>query len=58
MLLVVEKGIRGVICHAIHRYAKPNNKYIINCDKNIEPSYLTYLGANNCMDGQCLKDYL
>ena len=24
MLLMVEKGIRGVICHAIHRYAKAN----------------------------------
>ena len=23
MLLMVEKGIRGGICHAIHRYAKP-----------------------------------
>ena len=22
MLLMVEKGIRGGICHAIHRYAK------------------------------------
>ena len=22
MLLLVEKGIRGGICHAIHRYAK------------------------------------
>ena len=31
MLLMVEKGIRGRICHAIHRYAKSNNKYkIIN----------------------------
>ena len=28
MLLMVEKGIRGGICHAIHRYAKANNKYI------------------------------
>ena len=26
MLLMVEKGIRGGICHAIHRYAKSNNK--------------------------------
>ena len=26
MLLMVEKGIRGGICHAIHRYAKANNK--------------------------------
>ena len=26
MLLMVEKRIRGEICHAIHRYAKANNK--------------------------------
>ena len=26
MLLMVEEGIRGGICHAIHRYAKANNK--------------------------------
>ena len=26
MLLIVEKGIRGGICHAIHRYAKANRK--------------------------------
>ena len=29
MLLMVGKGIGGGICHAIHRYAKANNKYII-----------------------------
>ena len=28
MLLMVEKGIRGGICHAIHRYAKAKNKYV------------------------------
>ena len=28
MLLMAEKGIRGRICHAIHRYAKANNKNI------------------------------
>ena len=27
MLLMVEKGIRGGICHAIYRYVKANNKY-------------------------------
>ena len=26
MLLMVEKGIRGQICHSIYRYGKANNK--------------------------------
>ena len=47
MLLMVGKGIQGGICHAIHRYAKANNKYMKNYDKNIESSYLMYLDANN-----------
>ena len=28
MLLMVEKDIRGGICHSIYRYAKTNNKYM------------------------------
>ena len=44
---MVEKGIRGEICHARHRYAKANNEYMQNYDKNIESSYLMYLDANN-----------
>ena len=47
MLLMVEKGIRGRICQAIHRHAKIINKYMNNYDKNIKSSYLTYLDANN-----------
>ena len=47
MLLMVEKGTRGGICQAIHRYAKANNKYMKNYDKNIESLYLMYLDANN-----------
>ena len=27
LLLMVEKDIRGGICHSIYRYAKANNKY-------------------------------
>ena len=38
MLLMVEKGIIGVICHPINRYAKANNKY----NKTKKSSYLKY----------------
>ena len=34
MLLIFQKGIRGGIYHAIHRYAKANNKLMKNHDKN------------------------
>ena len=47
MLLMVEKRIRGGICQATHRYAKANNKYMCNYDKNIESSYIAFLDANN-----------
>ena len=47
MLLMVEKGIRGGICHAIQRYSKTNNKYMKNYDKNKELSYLIYWDVNN-----------
>ena len=47
MLLMVEEGIRGGICHAIHRYAKANNKCMKNYDKNEESSYIQYFDANN-----------
>ena len=43
MLLMVEEGIRGGICHSIHRYAKANNKYMKYYNKNIESSYIQYL---------------
>ena len=42
-LLTIQKGIRGGICQATHRYAKANNKYMKNYDKNNESSYLKYL---------------
>ena len=43
MLLTIEEGIRGGICHSIHRYAK----YLKNCNNNKELSYIQYLDANN-----------
>ena len=47
MLIIVEKGIRGGIFHAIHRYLKANNKYMKNLNKSKESSYIQYLHANN-----------
>ena len=46
-ILMFEKGIRGGICQAKHRYAKANNKYMKNYDKNIESSYTEYLDTND-----------
>ena len=40
MLLMVEKIVRGGICRAFHRYAKANNKYMKDYDKNKESLYL------------------
>ena len=47
MLLMMEEGIRGGICHSIHRYVKANNKYMKNYNNNEESSYIQYLDANN-----------
>ena len=47
MLLIIENGVRGGICHAIQRYAKANNKYMNDYKKNKESSYIQYLDANN-----------
>ena len=46
-LLMVEKGIRGGICHSIYQYAKAKNKYMKDYDKNKESSYLKYWDVNN-----------
>ena len=47
MLLMIEEDIRGGICHAVHRYAKANNRYMKDCDESKESSYIQYLDANN-----------
>ena len=53
---MVEKGIRGRTCHAIHRYAKADNKYmtymtwvyntIHEYDQDKKLSYLMYWDGN------------
>ena len=47
MLLMLEKYITGGIYHSIYRYAKANNKYMKDYDKNKESSYIQYWDVNN-----------
>ena len=42
MILTFERGIRGRICQATHRYAKANRQYMKDYDKNKESSNLKY----------------
>ena len=47
---MVEKGLHGSISYIANRYLKPNNKYLNDCDKNKESSYLMYLDVNKLYD--------
>ena len=43
----MKKGTRGGISQAVYRYAKANNNYMKNYNKDIGSPYLKYLDANN-----------
>ena len=45
MLLMVERGIRGAICHSVYQYNK--YKYMKDYHKNEESSYIQYWDVNN-----------
>ena len=52
MLLFFERGIRGGITQAVHRYAAANNKYMGNkYNPKNESVYLPHLDANNLYGG-------
>ena len=42
-----EKGIRGGLSQAIHRYATANNKYMSNYNSQQLSTFLMFLDANN-----------
>ena len=47
MYLMVESGIRGGISSIMKRYARANNKYLNDYDKDQMSVYIPYLDANN-----------
>ena len=48
MLLMFERGIRGGITQAVHKYALANNKYMGDkFNPNEDTTYLQYLDSNN-----------
>ena len=55
---MVKKGIRGGICHTIHRYTKADIKYMKDYDQNKESPYLKYCDVITYMDGKYAKSYL
>ena len=57
MLLMVEKGVRGGICHYIYLYAKADNKCMKDYDQNKGLSYLQYWDVNY-LNGWAMSQYL
>ena len=47
MLLMVGKGIREGRCNSVYQYAKVDNKYMEDYDKNKESSFIQYPNVNN-----------
>ena len=57
---MVEKCIKGGICHSIYQYAKANNKCMKDYNKNKESSYLQYRDVNKLYGWesfQCRKSF-
>ena len=57
MLLMIEEGIKGEICHSVLRYAKANNKYMKDYDENRDDSFLIHTDYNN-LYGKAMSEKL
>ena len=44
MLLMVEKVVRGGICHAIYWYVESNYEFMKKCDKKIKNHHIWSTG--------------
>ena len=47
MLLMIEEGIKGGICHSVLRHAEADNQYVKDYGENKDDSFLKYTGYNN-----------
>ena len=47
---MVEKSLKGGICHSVLRYAKANNKYMKHYNRDNDSSYVT------CLDKKYLHE--
>ena len=57
MYLFIEKGLRGGISCIAKRYAKANNKYMIDYDLKKQLTFISYLDMNN-LYGWAVSEYL
>ena len=55
VLLILEKGIRGGICHYIYRNGKANSKHVEDYDKSKESSYLQGWDVSNSYGSAMLE---
>lgn len=56
MLLMVKRGIRSGIDHAIQWYGKANNKYVKDYNENNESSNLNCWNINNLSGWKILQN--
>ena len=47
MYEMIENGLRGGMCQVAHKHVKANNQYMVDYNKDIVSSYISYLDANN-----------
>ena len=57
MLLMVEEGIRGRICHSIHRYAKANNLYGWAMSQKLPVNNINWVKNKSKIDEKFTKNY-
>ena len=55
MLLMIENGMRGGVCHVMRSYVEANNKYMNNYDENKESSFSSNFNANNLYGFSMIK---